>query len=72
MHECSLHDKKECVVHITTLKQVLNHELVSQKVHKVNGFNEKAWLNPHIDMNAELGKNAKNDFVKDFFKLMNS
>ena len=41
-------------------------------MHKVNGFNQKAWLNPHIDMNAELGKNAKNEFVKDFFKLMNS
>ena len=30
-------------------------------------FNQKAWLRPYID----LRETAKNDFKKDFFKLMN-
>ena len=33
-------------------------------------INQNAWLYPHIDMNTDLRKKAKNDFEKEFFKLM--
>ena len=33
---------------------------------------KEAWLNPCIDMNTKLRTDAKNDFEKGFFKLMNN
>ena len=69
---CNLYDKKKYVAHINTLKQALNHGLKLKKIHRVIEFNQEAWLKPHIDMNTELRKLAKNDFEKDLFKLMNN
>ena len=43
-----------------------------KNVHRVIQFNQKAWLRPYIDMNSKLRTEAKNDFGKDFFKLMNN
>ena len=53
----NLHDKTEYVIHIRNLKQALNHGLGLKNVHK---------------MNTDLRTKAKNDFEKDFFKLMNN
>ena len=68
----NLYDKKDYFVHIRSLKQALNHGLLLKKVHRVIQFNQIAWLKAYIDMNTELRKQAKNDFEKDFFKLMNN
>ena len=60
------------VVHIRTLKQALNHGLILKKVHRVTQFNQEAWLKPYIEINTKLRTESKNDFEKDFFKLMNN
>ena len=60
------------VIHIRNVKQILNNELVLKNVHRVIKLNQKAWLNPWIDMNTDLREKGKNDFEKDFFKLMNN
>ena len=55
-----------------SLKQALNHGLKLKKIHRIIEFNQEAWLKPYIETNMELRKVAKNDFEKDFFKLMNN
>ena len=63
-------DKKSYSIHIAALKQALNHGLIFKKVHIIIiSFRQQAWLKPYIDLNTELGKNAKNEFEKDFYKL---
>ena len=52
------------------LKQALNHGLILKKKHRVIKPNQRAWLNPYVDMNTKLRTEAKNQFEKDFFKLM--
>ena len=69
---CALYDKENYVVHISALKQALNHGLILKKVHRTFKFYQDAWLKPYIDMNTKLRMEAKNDFEKDFFKLMNN
>ena len=59
-------------MHIRVLKQDLNHGLLFKKVHRVIQFNQEDSLKPYIDMNTKLRREAKNDFEKDFFKLMNN
>ena len=70
--ECNLHHKEKYVVHISILKQALDHGLKLKKVHRVIEFNQEAWLKKYIDMNTELRKKASSDFEKEFFKLMNN
>ena len=69
---CNLYDKDNHVYHISSFKQVLNHGLKLKKVHRAIKFNQRAWLKEYIDMNTEYRKNARNEFEKDFFKLMNN
>ena len=69
---CNLHNKKKYVGHIRSLKQALNHGLKLKKAHRIIELNQEAWFKPYIDMNTELRKIARNNFEKDFFKLMNN
>ena len=50
----TLDDKEKYVVHISAVKQALNHGLKLKKVHRVITFKQKAWLKPYIDMNTDV------------------
>ena len=69
---CSIDDKEKYVIHIRALKQALNHGLILKDVHRIFKSNQEAWLKPYIDVNTKLRTEAKNEFEKDFFKLMNN
>ena len=69
---CNLFNKKKYVIQVNSLKQALNHGLKFKKIHRIIEYNKKEWLKTYIDMNTELRKEAKNDFEKDLFKLINN
>ena len=68
----NLKDKKGYVVHIKALDQALKNGLKLKKVHRVIEFQQSKWMTAYIMLNTRLRKDAKNEFEKDFFKLMNN
>ena len=68
----TLDDKEEYAIQISALKQALDHGLIFKKVHNNLEFKQRAWMKPYIDKNTKLRSESKNDFEKDFLKLMNN
>ena len=68
----NLHDKKKHMIHVKALKQALDHGLVLERIHRVIQFKQSAWMKEYIDFNTRLRMVAKNNFKKDFYKLMNN
>ena len=60
------------VVHIKALDQALTHGLKLKKVHQVIELGQSKWMKAYIMLNTRLRKDAKNEFEKDFFKLLNN
>ena len=68
----NLRDKNNYVVHYKTLMQYLSLGMKLKKIHRGIKFIESDFLKPYIDKNTNLRAQAKNNFEKDFFKLMNN
>ena len=65
-------DKNKYGVHIRTVQFYLKHGLKLKKMHRAIKFEPKEILKTHIGFNSEKRKNARNDFEKDIFKLLNN
>ncbi|CAJ0627301.1 10304_t:CDS:2 [Entrophospora sp. SA101] len=68
----NLMDKKEYAVHYKTLQYYVKMGMEITKIHMILEFDQSPWLSPFINFNTEMRKKAKNEFEKDFFKLMNN
>ena len=68
----NLRHKNNYVIHYKNLMQCLRLGMKLKKIHRGIKFIEAAFLKPYIDKNTSLRAQAKNNFEKDFFKLMNN
>ena len=68
----NLRDKKKYVLHYKNLIQCLDMGLKIKHIHRGIKFVESEWMKSYIDKNTNLRAKAKNNFEKDFFKLMNN
>ena len=67
---CDWSDKKKYLIHYRMLKFYVRHGMVVQKIHEIISFKQSKWLESYISFNTQKRNKAKNDFEKDFFKLL--
>ena len=68
----NLNYKRKYIIHMKALKQAFDHGLVLERIHRCIEFKQSAWMKEYIDFNTMLRTAAKNDFEKDFYKLVNN
>ena len=69
---CDCSDKKNYLCHYRMLKFYVRHGMIVDKIHNIISFKQSRWLKKHISFNTQKRNKAKNDFEKDFYKLLNN
>ena len=68
----NLRNKTNYIIHYKNLIQCLKAGMKLKKIHRGIKFVKSEWMKPYIEKNTNLRAKAKNNFEKDFYKLMNN
>ena len=49
----------------------VRHGMIVDKIHGRNSFEQSKWLEKYINFNKQKRKKVKNEFEKDFYKILN-
>ena len=69
---CDWSHKKNYLIRYWMLKIYVRHGMKGEKIHIVISFKQSKWLEKHIGFNTQKRNKAKNQFEKDFYKLLNN
>ena len=65
-----LGDREHYVLHSSALRFYLEQGMELIRVHRIVQFQQSDWMKPYVDLCSGLRAQAKNEFEKDFFKIM--
>ena len=69
---CDWTDKKKYLIHYRMLRFHVRHGMIITKVHEIISFKQSKWLEKYNKFFTQKRNMAKNDFEKDFDKLINN
>ena len=69
---CDWFDKKNYLILYRMLKFYVTHGMEVVKVHTIFSFKQSKWSEKYISFTTQKQNRAKNDFEKDYYKLLNN
>ena len=67
---CDWNDKKKYLILYRMLKFYVRHVMIVVKILEIISFKQSKWLESYISFITQKRNKTKNDFEKDFFKLL--
>ncbi|XP_022182827.1 uncharacterized protein LOC111042507 [Myzus persicae] len=66
----TLSSKKNYIIHYKNLKQAIENGIIVTKIHRAISFSQSKWMASYIELCTNMRVEAKNEFEKNFWKLL--